>query len=1051
MSNGILEKDTELTFPHFVVLKASAGSGKTHALTKRFVQFLLSDRIPKKDLKNILAITFSNNAAREMKERVIEWLKSICLNKEDEMSQISEIVSADERFLSIKAESLIADILENYSDLQIKTIDSFMTGILKSSAIDFGFNPDLEILMSNDALMKYSFDLFLRNVREGSDEGRCIEEIIPHISEIKNSYPWEPSKEILEKIKGIYRKLSSTWKEVQIRDLSVEIKDIKDKIRIEAERIEAVIKESGLEMSGNSSFENILSNIKNNRYADLIGLGLKNPPVKNPKGKDSNKERYYNEVLEGWDNLTKGVKDYINEYAYYYYLPYLMVYRKIIGTIEDVKRQEGKIFIEDINRKLAEYLKGEIVPDVYFRIGETIFHYLIDEFQDTSPVQWKGIFPLIENSLSVGGSLFIVGDAKQAIYGFRNADYTIMKGLESKNPFPSASHSVKEMEINYRSLQKILDFNDRVFKEIIPSKEIFGEAGKASGLIDYKQKVKPENEKRGYVEVNKLEGNSVQQSNDANEGQPEKEKIQKLIMELKERGYGYRDIAILTFENDDVVNITSWLNEKVFPFISYSSLDIRRRKITQEIISLLKFLDSPLDDLSFATFVLGDIFSGTLKEDNEVFHRFIHSKIQSTKDSPLYRAFQEEFPNLWNLYFDYLFKSTGYLPLYEIITEIFRVFRIFDTFGSEETALVKILEVIKNYEGRGSNNLRDFIEFASEEGKNESEWDIDIPDGIDAIKVMTIHKAKGLGFPVVILLLYGRRSRGFEYITDEYSDSKEVSLLKVNSKMVECSEYLDELYSNMKMKETVNSLNSLYVGLTRAKAEMYILGVEKKSDHYNPMEFLPENEYRPLDKPAMCCRGEYDEPQSISLHHQYSKHVPEIFNRGIDMPVDYRRTINPVEKRRGELIHGILSFLDFIGDDIEAQLDRIIKKLALSGAKGLAFEGFSEDVIKKSLMDFLEVKEIRGYFLQSSDRVIKREQEFSDSNGNLFRMDRVIIDGDVITVVDFKTGREKDGEDKYAEQIRNYMNILREIYPDKRVEGIIAYVDLKEITKVRVR
>ena len=246
----------------------------------------------------------------------------------------------------------------------------------------------------------------------------------------------------------------------------------------------------------------------------------------------------------------------------------------------------------------------------------------------------------------------------------------------------------------------------------------------------------------------------------------------------------------------------------------------------------------------------------------------------------------------------------------------------------------------------------------------------------------------------------------------------------------------------MKMKETVNSLNSLYVGLTRAKAEMYILGIEKKSDHYNPMEFLPENEYHPLDKPATCCRGEYDEPQSILLHHQYSK---------IDMSVDYRRTINPVEKRRGELIHGILYFLDFIGDDIEAKLDRIIKKLALSGAKGFAFEGFSENVIKKSLMDFLEVKDIREYFLQSPDRVIKREQEFSDSNGNLFRMDRVIIDGDVITVMDFKTGRERDGEDKYAEQVRNYMNILREIYPDKRVEGIIAYVDLKEITRVNFR
>jgi ATP-dependent exoDNAse (exonuclease V) beta subunit len=135
--------------------------------------------------------------------------------------------------------------------------------------------------------------------------------------------------------------------------------------------------------------------------------------------------------------------------------------------IEVTKRRQGKIFIEDINRNLAEYLSAEMVPDVYFRIGETIFHFLIDEFQDTSPIQWRNLFPLLENSLSQQGSAFVVGDTKQAIYGFRDADYTIMKAFESRNPFPSAEYSVQELEVNYRSLQRILEFNDKVFKTLL--------------------------------------------------------------------------------------------------------------------------------------------------------------------------------------------------------------------------------------------------------------------------------------------------------------------------------------------------------------------------------------------------------------------------------------------------------------------------------------------------------------------------------------------------------------------------------------------------------
>ena len=290
MANDILKKDINLIFPQFIILKASAGSGKTHTLTKRLVQFLLSDRVCKNDIRNILAITFSNNAAKAMKERTLEWLKAVCLNEEDKISEIFKIISIDKEELIKKAGRLIDNILDNYSDLQIKTIDSFMASIFKSSAIDFGYNPDYEILMSNDLLMEYSFNYFLTNVKEGSNEAELLKEIIPHIIENKDAYPWNPSGILLKEIKEIYRKLSSIWNEVQIDDYANETEKIKDGINYIAEKINTAIEKSGLERSRNSSFENILSDIRDNRFSDLIVRGLKNLPVKKFKGKDIQKQ-----------------------------------------------------------------------------------------------------------------------------------------------------------------------------------------------------------------------------------------------------------------------------------------------------------------------------------------------------------------------------------------------------------------------------------------------------------------------------------------------------------------------------------------------------------------------------------------------------------------------------------------------------------------------------------------------------------------------------------------------------------------------------------------
>jgi len=223
MATKILTKDTDIHFPHFTVLKASAGSGKTYALTERFVQFVLSDTIPMNSLRNILAITFTNNTAKEMKERILTSLKSVYFNRSEQVTELSRILSLDREKMIEKAGHILEELLVNYSDFQVKTIDSFMTTVFKTSALDFGYNPDFDILVNNDYVMNYAFDLFLRDVREGTAEAKLFEEIISIIIQNKKkdtAYLWDPSSNLLEEIRRIYQQLSSSGKQPKIESFS---------------------------------------------------------------------------------------------------------------------------------------------------------------------------------------------------------------------------------------------------------------------------------------------------------------------------------------------------------------------------------------------------------------------------------------------------------------------------------------------------------------------------------------------------------------------------------------------------------------------------------------------------------------------------------------------------------------------------------------------------------------------------------------------------------------------------------------------------------------
>jgi ATP-dependent exoDNAse (exonuclease V) beta subunit len=586
---------------------------------------------------------------------------------------------------------------------------------------------------------------------------------------------------------------------------------------------------------------------------------------------------------------------------------------------------------------------------------------------------------------------------------------------------------VEELDTNYRSLGRIIAFNEKVFKHAVAADEQYRNIAALSGLTDYVQKVRAGREGLGHVEILSLERHD--------DDIPEEARVQELIERLRVRGYGLRDIAILTFENDDVVNVTSWLNKQGIPFISYSSLDIRRRRIILEMIALLRFLDSPLDDLSFSTFILGMVFCNTLVREGLERKHMQEFIFANRENRPLYKAFKESYPGPWERCLEGLFRSAGYLPLYDLVTETFRTFDVFSAFREEEASLAKMLEVVKGYEQSGRNSLRDFIGFVSEEDRNEAEWNVDVPKDMEAVKVMTVHKAKGLGFPVVILLVYGKASKGFDHVIREIGDD-EACFTRLNQKIACMVDELDELYGELAAKEIVNSLNGLYVALTRAEAEMYVICVHNAGgrENYHHCRFLPADAYPPVGMPQEIYRGKPREFRSIDLRHRAIRaHVPET--------AEY--PMNLGDRQWGAFIHKILSRIQSWDEGDEAAMKDLVK--AANRSSGTVYR---ESEVCGVLVRFLRAPAIREYFVQRDRRTIETETEFADRKGSLFRADRLVIDPARVTVIDFKTGRDRDLEPLSVRQVRDYMSILKDLYPGRKVEGLIAYVESGEVRVV---
>ncbi len=1018
---SILPNDSNLRLPDFTLVSASAGSGKTHTLTRRYLQFILSDRIPHADLKNILAITFTNNAAIEMKQRILEYLKKATFGDEETLNDLDELLSLSRDELSMRTEALVDDILDSYSDFQVQTIDSFLSRVMKVSALDFGLPSQFELVLESDTLLDEAFDLFAEQIATDPEARHLVETLIARVNENRGSqqrFLWNPYDAIAGEVKNIYRTLTShvgqpaaDGSPVDPRELEREILRIIGKIGRAAEN------------SGSSAvvhYQKILDAARAGDFFYVIGKKLDQKVLK--VSKDPRYDAAVRQIESLQQELMAVLSGYTLAQARLYYQPYIRAYLLLREAIDSVKMRRGEIDLGEASKRLASSLRKEQVPEIYFSLGERIHHYLIDEFQDTNPIQWATLRPLVEESLGKEGSLFIVGDTKQAIYTFRGGDWRIMARMMKEEEFPSAPCNRLTLPLNYRSSEAIVKFSKKVFHDIV--RERAGEEiADLSGLGSFQQDVPKKAKGKGYVEATPFE---------APEGKtddpPERKRLLEVIDDCLSRGHKHRHIAILTPRNKDVVNVSGWLNAQGVRFLSHSSLDIRTRRITGEILALLKFLDSPIDDLSFGTVLLSKLFTaGTRETSTEEMRRFLFEQHQSNdRSQALYSAFRKHHPELWNSRFEHLFNVVGYLPVYDLVQEIYRVFSVFTAHPDEEAALVKLLEVIRDFESKGNNNLKDFLLFAETDSADDP-WDIVVAPGEDAVTAMTVHKAKGLGYPVVILLFYDRTVSPKNPFIEE--EGEEVRLLRITQDSSGKNDVLGEIYTRQKVLEEVDELNKLYVSLTRAQQEMYILTVKAKKGSF-PSEFLPSDAFRD-GKQARIRRKKAEEGHVLPIFHPETRGMPQ-------SPVAGPMTLEEV--KRGDFVHAILSQIRYTGDDPGKQIDEAIRFF-----QGDIRESFDLPSISEKILALLRNPDLAGYFAERPGREVKNEYEITMPDGQLQRLDRLVIDTDALTVIDYKTGGESE---EYQSQVQRYMKLAAELHPDRKVAGLLAYVDLNKVKRV---
>ena len=1001
------------------IMKASAGSGKTYNLALRYISLLLNgdETFPH---RHILAVTFTNKATAEMKRRILDELYVLATDPQQSPYR-KEWPGVDDETLRRRASRALGEILSDYGSFAVSTIDRFFQQVLRAFSREIGQFSEYQVELDRQSLIDEAVARVLASLSEEDSPlraaltdhslGKLKEGETFHIDALVSDFAQAYFKEqFAQKAKqnGICE--DKVFSEQNILSLQKacdkSIKAFDAAFRAAVRELDELTRQYP-EQDFPANFLKYIAKLGAYESGDALApndkdywtntledgcLAFKKPAQKKygpSDGEALSKACWKVERLirEAWPERKTAV-------LLLRQAPLFRTAEALRKAFSEVLKDRGVLSIDDTNQILHEIIGETDTPFIYEKVGVRFQHFLLDEFQDTSTVQWENFLPLLKNIS--GGSLYnlIVGDVKQSIYRWRSARWDILKEKVAQS-----LQNIREtpLDVNWRSARAIVDFNSEFFKTYAQRLDaIYADVtGKSSqGLIaslyaDVRQKT-GKTQLKGSVEFDFgpwQDGDELDRSAEA-------------VKDAQSRGFALRDIAVLVRSNSLGSRVAARLLREGIPVVSNDSLKVSSCPLVRKIAARLALMDNPDDTLSAyeagADFQPADFHAGYALGD------LVQSLIACEKKEEVNAA-------------------TPYL--------------------------LAFVDRVRDFVARNGNSLHGFLEDWKTEGVKAA---ISSPEGSDAVTIITIHKAKGLDYPFVILPL----PRSSSFIGTQ-SHSWELPGIPANSPLAAAEKAIydvptasladtlfRESYEEELLLSMIDDINTWYVAMTRATTAMHIIVPKVQEKRIS-------GELRAFTQGA--CLWGADEPARKAEDKEKDKGREELPLCYLDDDTDaaaprrlairhsaedfFRQGQNLENARlRGIVMHHILENVHS-AEDLAASVDAACRE-------GLLGEAEAQDALQ-FLSAALNGVSGKGWFREDSAQVLD-ERDLCDRDGNIHRPDRVIIRDGRVEIIDYKFGVQ---EREHHDQVRRYMQLYRELgYPD--VRGYLWYVSEDKVINV---
>lgn len=1055
------------------IYKASAGSGKTFALTMEYFKIIFA--VPA-EYRNILAVTFTNKATEEMKSRIINELHRMAEGRKSSYGpELKGKFGFSDDELRNRAELLRTLLLHDYGRISVTTIDRFFQRIVKSFTKELGIFPGYNVELDSDYILLKAVDKVMEEVKQNASLRTWIADLME--AKVDEGKSWSIKSRMTDLGEELFKEnymlfdqpiLQKFGDKAFLKNYRSFLQNVileyeNELTRISGEAIE-LIETTGLELRDfrgnkagcaahfyklkNRKFDEITKTVK--EAVDQMDYWIAKDSDGSIKQKIESIYPLLNEKLKSCVGIyEKKCRYYLSARQIADNLYQLGILNDLYQKVRIYCEEKGVMLLSDTTHILNILIAGNDTSFLFEKVGNYYKHLMIDEFQDTSSMQWGNFRPLVVNTLSEGNEALIVGDVKQSIYRWRSGDWSLLSdGIESELRQFGANNTV--LENNWRSAPEIVGFNNVFFKKAaVLLKALFDESAgndnRWSGAIakayaGLEQTAK--SREKGYVDVHfgplKKEENAAGSI------------MEEVIADIKaitERGGKNRDIVILVRSGKEGAFVADYLMKynknarQPIPFISNDSLYVWSSPFVKFISAVLRYIIEPYDLVNKASILY-------------LYHTYIKQQPPLETDA-IFSAIGEE--DLFRFLNTDFAVNTGKVMSYSLFET---VEAIIDRFGLKEKKeevpyLIAFQDIIFEYEAGNSNSIHLFLEWWE---KEQPKRVLSTSENVNAVRILTIHKSKGLEFEFVILPfcnweLDSVRPVRRIWCKNSEEQFKELDYVPLNYSARLSETIFEEDYYDEHLKAFVDNLNLLYVALTRARKEMYIRPYTPKLNRDGAPSFtdmgafmygvlwMLKNEGNTLFTPDA----------DMNMSHGVKEIYPEEETPAAALSLDYYPVYHPEDRisvkykyrdyaggreslsavDEGKLLHEIFKSVEYAED-----IEQSVQNAYLSGM--ITKQG-KEEYCEK-IRSYLQNPVASEWF--SRQYKVINERDILLGLGSKIRPDRVIIKDKQVIVIDYKFGQSE--ENKYLKQIQFYRSSLKQM-GYKEVKGYIWYVRLNKI------